>query len=74
MNTKTLLTDTIIVGTVLFVVGTWITSHHSHKVITQDHPEHKVRNFLIYTCGGIALITIGSNMITDGFMSRLGGN
>ena len=74
MNTKTILTDVIIVGTVLFVIGTWVTSHHSHKVITQDHPEHRVRDFLIYTCGGIALITVGSNMITDGLMSRLKGD
>ncbi len=73
MNTKTILTDVIIVGTVLFVIGTWVTTHHSHKVITQDHPEHRVRDFLIYTCGGIALITVGSNMITDGLMSRLKG-
>ncbi len=73
MDTKTLLTDVLIVGTVLFVVGTWITSHHSHKIVTQDHPEHRVRDFLIYTCAGIALITVGSNMITDGMISRLGG-
>jgi len=73
VNTKTILTDVIIVGTVLFVIGTWVTTHHSHKVITQDHPEHRVRDFLIYTCGGIALITVGSNMITDGLMSRLKG-
>ena len=73
MDTKTLLTDVIIVGTALFVIGTLMTSHHTHKVITGDHPEHKVREFLIYTCVGIALITIGSNMMTDGFVQRLRG-
>ena len=73
MDTKTLLTDVIIVGTALFVIGTLMTSHHTHKVITGDHPEHKVREFLIYTCVGIALITVGSNMMTDGFVQRLRG-
>ena len=68
-----MLTDVIIVGTALFVIGTLMTSHHAHKVITGDHPEHKVREFLIYTCVGIALITVGSNMMTDGFVQRLRG-
>ena len=68
-----MLTDVIIVGTALFVIGTLMTSHHTHKVITGDHPEHKVREFLIYTCVGIALITVGSNMMTDGFVQRLRG-
>ncbi len=71
---RRLLKDVIVVGTALFVLGTWMTSHHSHKVITQEHPEHKVRDFLIYTCVGIALITVGSNMMTDGFVSRLRGD
>jgi hypothetical protein len=71
---KRLLTDIIIVGTALFVVGTWMTSHHTHKVVTGDHLEHKVREFLIYTCIGVALITVGSNMITDGFIHRLSGD
>ena len=69
-----LMTDIIIVGTAMFVIGTWLSTHHSHKMITQDHPEHKVREFLIYTCVGIALITIGSNMMTEGLISRLQSN
>ena len=69
-----LLTDIIIVGTAMFLVGTWLSSHHSHKIITNDHPEHKIREFLIYTCLGIALITVGSNMMTDGLISRLKGD
>ena len=60
---KHLLTDIIIVGTAMFLIGTWLSSHHSHKIITGNHPEHKVREFLIYTCVGIALITVGSNII-----------
>jgi hypothetical protein len=70
---KHLLTDVIVVGTALFVLGTWLSSHHTHKVVTDDHPEHKVREFLIYTCVGLALITVGSNMMTDGFIARLKG-
>jgi len=69
-----LMTDIIIVGTAMFLIGTWLSTHHSHKMITQDHPEHKVREFLIYTCVGIALITIGSNMMTEGLISRLQSN
>lgn len=68
---KTLLTDIVVVGTVMFLVGTWLSSHHSHKIITDEHPEHKVREFLIYTCIGIALITVGSNMMTDGIIEKL---
>jgi len=71
---KHLLTDIIIVGTAMFLIGTWLSSHHSHKIITGNHPEHKVREFLIYTCVGIALITVGSNMMTDGLISRLKRN
>jgi uncharacterized membrane protein YiaA len=71
---KHLLTDIIVVGTVLFVVGTWLSSHHTHKIVTNGHPDHKVREFLIYTCIGVALITVGSNMITDGFIHRLSGD
>jgi|TARA_R110000824_G_scaffold195330_4_gene378039 uncharacterized membrane protein len=71
---KHLLTDIIIVGTAMFLIGTWLSSHHSHKMITGNHPEHKVREFLIYTCVGIALITVGSNMMTDGLISRLKRN
>jgi len=70
---KHLLTDVIVVGTALFLLGTWLSSHHTHKVVTDDHPEHKVREFLIYTCVGLALITVGSNMMTDGFIARLKG-
>ena len=65
---RRLLKDVIVVGTALFVLGTWMTSHHSHKIVTQEHPDHKVRDFLIYTCVGIALITVGSNMMTDGLI------
>ena len=68
---KALLTDIVVVGTVMFLVGTWLSSHHSHKMITDDHPEHKIREFLIYTCIGIALITVGSNMMTDGLIEKL---
>ena len=68
---KALLTDIIVVGTVMFLIGNWLSSHHSHKMITDDHPEHKVREFLIYTCFGIALITVGSNMMTDGLIEKL---
>ena len=71
---KHLLTDIIIVGTAMFLIGTWLSSHHSHKMITGNHPEHKVREFLIYTRVGIALITVGSNMMTDGLISRLKRN
>ena len=71
---RRLLKDVIVVGTALFVLGTWMTSHHSHKIVTQEHPDHKVRDFLIYTCFGIALITVGSNMMTDGFVSKLRGD
>ena len=70
---RNLMTDIIVVGTAMFLIGTWLSTHHSHKMITQDHPEHKVRNFLVYTCIGIALITVGSNMMTDGLISRLKG-
>tara|TARA_B100000686_G_scaffold350413_1_gene446325 strand:+ start:1868 stop:2092 length:225 start_codon:yes stop_codon:yes gene_type:complete len=70
---KHLLTDVIVVGTALFLLGTWLSSHHTHKVVTDDHPEHKVREFLIYTCIGVALITVGSNMMTDGLIDRLKG-
>ncbi len=70
---KHLLTDVIVVGTALFLLGTWLSSHHTHKVVTDDHPEHKVREFLIYTCVGVALITVGSNMMTDGLIDRLKG-
>ena len=45
---KALLTDIVVVGTVMFLVGTWLSSHHSHKMITDDHPEHKVREFLYF--------------------------
>jgi hypothetical protein len=68
-----LLTDIIIVGTAMFLIGTWLSSHHSHKMITGEHPDHKIREFLIYTCVGIALITVGSNLMTDGIISRLKG-
>jgi hypothetical protein len=71
---KHLLTDIIVVGTVLFVAGTWLSSHHTHKIVTNGHPDHKVREFLIYTCIGLALITVGSNMMTDGFIHRLSGD
>ncbi len=70
---RNLMTDIIVVGTAMFLIGTWLSTHHSHKIITQEHPEHKVRNFLIYTCLGIAFITVGSNMMTDGLISRLQG-
>ncbi len=70
---KWLMTDILVVGTGLFLIGTWISSHHSHAVVTGDHPDHKVREFLIYTCMGVALITVGSNMMTDGLISRLKG-
>ncbi len=70
----TLMKDVVVIGTALFLIGTWLSSHHTHKVVTQEHPEHKVREFLIYTCVGVALITVGSNMMTDGFVERLKGD
>jgi len=69
----TLMTDVVVIGSALFLIGTWLSSHHTHKVVTQEHPEHKVREFLIYTCVGVALITVGSNMMTDGLIERLKG-
>jgi len=73
MRMGTLMTDVVVIGSALFLIGTWLSSHHTHKVVTQEHPEHKVREFLIYTCVGVALITVGSNMMTDGLIERLKG-
>jgi hypothetical protein len=74
MRIGSLMTDVIVIGSALFLIGTWLSSHHTHKVVTQKHPEHRVRQFLIYTCIGVCLMTVGSNMMTDGVVERLKGS
>ena len=53
-----------LIGTGLFILGTWMATHHAHQTVTE--PEHsRAKEFILYSVVGVGLVTIGSNIMTD---------
>ena len=71
MKVSSFLTDAIIVGSALFLVGTWLSTHHIHHATTlgKDHPT--LKQTILVSVLGVALITVGTNLMTDGLSERL---
>ena len=58
------------VGTVIFGVGTFLTTYHGHNAIHHERAS-ETKEFILYSVIGVGLITVGSNLLTDLATERL---
>ncbi len=58
------------IGTVIFGVGTFLTTYHGHNAIHHDRAS-ETKEFILYSVIGVGLITVGSNLLTDLATERL---
>jgi len=60
----------LIVGSGLFILGTFLAAHHTHKVVNEGS---KAKEFIIYSIIGLGLVGIGTNILTDIFTDHISG-
>ena len=58
------------IGTVIFGVGTFLTTYHGHNAIHHERAS-ETKEFILYSVIGVGLITVGSNLLTDLATERL---
>ena len=71
MKVSSFLTDAIIVGSALFLVGTWLSTHHIHHATTLEKDHSALKQTILVSVLGVALITVGTNLMTDGLSEDL---
>jgi hypothetical protein len=71
MKLGAVIADSIIAGTALFLVGTWLSTHHIHHAtnLGASHPD--LKQTILVSVLGVALVTVGTNLMTDGLSARL---
>lgn len=65
MKLGALIADSYIAGTALFLVGTWLSTHHIHHATTLGTGHEKLKQTILVSVLGVALITVGTNLMTD---------
>ena len=71
MKLGAVIADSIIAGTALFLVGTWLSTHHIHHATTLGAGHEKLKQTILVSVLGVALVTVGTNLMTDGLSARL---
>lgn len=71
MKLGALIADSIIAGTAMFLVGTWLSTHHIHHATTLGAGHDNLKQTILVSVLGVALVTVGTNLMTDGLSARL---
>ena len=71
MKLGAVIADSIIAGTALFLVGTWLSTHHIHHATTLGVSHPDLKQTILVSVLGVALVTVGTNLMTDGLANRL---